>query len=349
MKKERQMNASKHVRSLLTAPSLHASDRGSVTALTAAAFPLLSRLSVKRVLLAPGAMREPHWHANANELTYCVRGELLVTIVDNKDVVSTFTLAPGQMFFAPSGSLHGFENLGDAQAELIVAFSHESPSDFSLQATFGSQSDAVLGNTFGLPAAAFAGIERDTSAPYILPGIPHPVPETARFADPHRFDLGAQHPPVDFPYGTARVARAQVWPALDRIAMYRIDVGDAGMREVHWHPETAEMGYVARGKARMTILDPDGTTDTYLLGPGDVYFVPRAYPHQIEVLGGDIQFLIFFDQPTPGDIGLKLVGSALSRPVLAATFGIGVDALPAFPPISDDPLIVARVNPTDPV
>ena len=33
------------------------------------------------------------------------------------------------------------------------------------------------------------------------------------------------------------------------------------------------------------VLDPDDTLDAYLLNPGDVYFVPRAFPHHIEVLG----------------------------------------------------------------
>ena len=79
-----------------------------------------------------------------------------------------------------------------------------------------------------------------------------------------------------------------------------------GMREPRWHPVTAEMGYVARGHARMRVLDPDGALDEYVLSPGDAYFVPRAYPHHIEDIGdGDINFLIFFDQPTPGDVGYR--------------------------------------------
>ena len=31
--------------------------------------PVLKNLSIKRLVLNPGAMRTPHWHANANELT----------------------------------------------------------------------------------------------------------------------------------------------------------------------------------------------------------------------------------------------------------------------------------------
>lgn len=100
----------------------------------------------------------------------------------------------------------------------------------------------------------------------------------------------------------------------------------------------------------MSILDPDGTVDTYLLGPGDVYFVPRAHPHQIEVVGDEeIHFLVFFDQPTPGDIGYRASGSVFSREVLAASFGIPVDQLPELPFTPIDPLIVGKVNPIDPV
>ncbi len=47
----------------------------------------------------------------------------------------------------------------------------------------------------------------------------------------------------------------------------------------------------------MTILSPDGVNslDTYKLKPGDVYFVPRAYPHHIENIGQtEVIILVFF-------------------------------------------------------
>ena len=70
----------------------------------------------------------------------------------------------------------------------------------------------------------------------------------------------------------------------------------------------------------MTVMDPDGTLDTWYMNQGDVYFVPRAYPHHIEVVDApDLHFAIFFDQPTPGDIGYRASASAYSREVLAAT------------------------------
>ena len=38
----------------------------------------------------------------------------------------------------------------------------------------------------------------------------------------------------------------------------------------------------------MTVLDPDGSLDTYELEPGNAYFIPRAYPHHIEIVGNQV-------------------------------------------------------------
>jgi oxalate decarboxylase len=210
--------------------------------------------------------------------------------------------------------------------------------------------DAVLGNTYGLSSAAFAPVRRSTRAAYIVERRgPAAVPAVAAFNNPHKFDVEAQNALLSTPAGSALFARDQFWPALKTISMYSLRITDQGMREPHWHPETAEMGYVHRGHARMTVLDPDGSTDTYDLAPGDVYFVPPAYPHHIEQRGdGPIHFLIFFDQPFPQDIGYRATASAFSPQVLAATLGVDPQFLPPLPFTPADPLIVSRVNPPDP-
>jgi len=342
---------SRHVRSLHDAEVQHESELGSIRRLTKETFPILERISIKRLVIEPGAIREPHWHANADELTYCLQGDLVVSVLDNADVFGSFTVGAGEMFHIWSGSLHHIENVGDTAAELLVVFSHESPVDFSLHASFGAMSDAVLGNAYGLPAADLAKLTRDTGSPDLVKGVGDPVvPAAAGFPDPHKFAVEAVQPTLDYPFGNAKLARVQVWPELRHLSMYSLRIGTDGMREPHWHPETAELGYVQRGRARMSILDPDGSVDTYYLEPGDAYFVPRAYPHQIEVVGDEeIHFCIFFDQPTPGDIGYRASASAFSRRVLASTFGVAEAELPQFPFTPVDPLIVSRENPLDPV
>ena len=154
---------SSHTLSLLDGEIVEESALGSMRRVTADNLPILKGLSIKRVLLNPGTMRTPHWHANANELTYCVSGTALVSILDDGSKFSTFIVTAGQMFHAASGSLHHIENIGADVAEFIIAFRNERPEDFGLGATFGAFSDAVLGNTYDLPASDFAKIHRSTA------------------------------------------------------------------------------------------------------------------------------------------------------------------------------------------
>lgn len=343
------LTRSVHTASLIDGEIVEENELGSMRRITADNLPILNRLSIKRVLLNPGSMRTPHWHANANELTYCVQGTALVSVLDNHNQFTSFIVTAGQMFHAASGSLHHIENIGEEVAEFIIAFRHERPEDFGLGATFGAFTDAVLGNTYDLPAADFSKIRRDTTDHKLAARVGEPdIPASAYFEDPHKFDIEAQAPGLNYVSGNARFARDQFWPALKDISMYSLRVAESGMREPHWHPVTAEMGYVQQGDARMTIMNPDGTLDTWNLTTGDMYFIPRAYPHHIENIGTqDWHFLIFFDQPFPADIGYRASASAYSREVLAAAFDTHIDDLPNFPFTPIDPLIVDRKNPVD--
>jgi len=351
------MPASTHLTSLLRKSSAFTNDFGTITGVDAADLPLLKRLSLRRLLLAPRGVREPHWHANAHELGYCLRGQHLVTIAGSHSARNSFTIAPGQMFFVPSGALHHIENTGEEEGEIILAFSSEHVEDFGLSGTFGAFTDAVLGNTTGLPAAAFASLKRSTQDTWIgSRAQPAKIEEQERHINPYKYDLEAAQPPVASVGGSAHTAQVQSWPILQDISMFSLRITDKGMREVHWHPETAEMGYVTGGRGRMTILSPGGAVDTpggsidtYEMKPGDMYFIPRAYPHHIEnIADADLSILIFFDQNTPADIGGKSLVSAFSPEVLAATFKTDAASIPRFTFTAQDPLIVPRVNPVDP-
>ena len=327
------------------------SEMGSVTQLDAGSLPILRGLSMKRVVLEAGAIREPQWNVNANQIAYCISGTVLVSTLGNADSFSSFVVGPGQMYHVESGAIyHHIENVGDSRAELIVVLRNERPQHFSLHASFNAMTDAVLGNTYDLQASAFAAFNRSPGSQIGRREGPADIPSNAGLPNARLFDVEGQHAPLSCAYGQARLARQQFWAALDDLSMYSLQVKENGMREPHWHPVTAEMVYVARGHARMRVLDPDGTLDEYILKPGDAYFVPRAYPHHIEVIGGDdINFLIFFDQPTPGDVGYRATASAFSREALAASFGLRERDLPQFPFTPIDPLIVGRLNPVDPV
>lgn len=340
---------SPHVASLASAPPVFESELGNVTQLTAASFPILSRMSLKRIVLEPGAMREPQWNVNANQLAYVTAGRVLVSMLGNADAFSTFVVEAGQMYHVESGAVYHVENVGEGRAEIIAALRSDDPQHFSLTSSLNAMTDAVLANTYDLPAASFAAFARPDAAQLLRREGPARIPETAGLPNAHLFDADGQIAPLASKAGFAKLARRQYWAALSDLSMYHLHVTGAGMREPHWHPRTAELGYVWKGRGRMRVLAPDGTLDEYELEPGQAYFIPRAYPHHIEALGDEgLHFLIFFDRAMPGDIGYRATASAFSREVLAASFGVPERDLPVFPFTPIDPLLVDRRNPRDP-
>jgi oxalate decarboxylase len=101
----------RHVTSLTSGTVVEESELGSITRVTADDLPILAGMSIKRIVLNPGAMRTPHWHANANELTYCVSGTSLVSVIDTYSKFASFTVSAGELFHIDSGSLHHIDDL----------------------------------------------------------------------------------------------------------------------------------------------------------------------------------------------------------------------------------------------
>lgn len=324
---------------------------GSRAAVTRGTFPILEGMSLYRLSIAEGCFREPHWHPNADELGYVTKGEALVTVFSSGNRHDVFRVREGDMYLAPSGSFHAIENVGRGNAEIVAVFSHESPEDFGLSGSVGCMSRDVMANTWGVPPSALGAITRE--AKDVLFGKtdgPAEIPAIADYANPLKYPLESMPPLIAAAGGTAKLARGDLWPALRTQSMFSLRMGRASMREPHWHPETAELGYVLAGRARMTVRLPGQgpkTVETYDLAPGDVYFIPKAYPHHIENLaatGGnaesELHFLIFFDKSVGNDIGYTGGISAFPRRIVAPTLGTTVSALPAYPDVAEDRMIV---------
>jgi oxalate decarboxylase len=342
-------STSLHVATLDAGESLFDGDEGRVRQLTAASFPILERMSITRIVLQPGTLREPQWNVNANQIAYVTTGTVLVSILGSADAFSSFVVAAGQMYHVESGAIYHVENVGEGVAEVIAVLRTDAPQHFSFAASVAAMTDNVLGNTYDLPGSAFEVLPRGAAHEIVRREGPARIPDSAGLPNARLFDAEGQVAPLSYEYGWAKLARKQYWAALEDLSMYHLHIGGTGMREPHWHPVTAELGYVWKGRGRMRVLAPDGTLDEYELEPGNVYFIPRAYPHHIEALTDEgVHFLIFFDRPTPGDIGYRATATAFSREVLAAAFGVREAELPALPDTPVDPLLVRRGNPRDP-
>jgi oxalate decarboxylase len=125
-------------------------------------------------------------------------------------------------------------------------------------------------------------------------------------ANPHRISLGMIEPVVGAAGELARIVSAEQFSILEKLSLRSLLLKAAGMQAPHWHPNCAEIGYVLRGRAQLSVLRPSNKVDQFEVGAGDIYFVPVAFLHCLEnVSAGETQLLTGFGHEEPQDILLQ--------------------------------------------
>jgi quercetin dioxygenase-like cupin family protein len=92
-----------------------------------ASFPILRGVAAFTLQLDPRAIRQPHLHTNANELSYIVAGHAQVGLIGPGGEKHLFDLAPGEVAFQPAGWPHWLENIADEPMFALFMYSHEQP------------------------------------------------------------------------------------------------------------------------------------------------------------------------------------------------------------------------------
>ncbi|MEQ9690593.1 MAG: cupin domain-containing protein [Bauldia litoralis] len=182
-----------------------------------------------------------------------------------------------------------------------------------------------------------------------------PAPPTLAGKDlpSFRYPLGDQ-PRQPFDGGWSKQANADQFAVSEQVAGVLMQLDPGALRELHWHANAAEWGYVIDGHCRTTIVDPSSRSQAADFGPGDVWYFPRGYGHSIQGIGDKpCLFLLAFDNGYFSEFGTFSISDwmATTPPeVLARNFGLPQSAFAAFPkgevymatgpvppPLSDDP------------
>lgn len=136
-------------------------------------FPILKgqQASVVFVTLQPGGIREPHWHPSAWEINVVTSGVATWTLLDPLGHDETFDAHPGDVIFAPQGSLHYFENKGHEDLKLVIVFNastQEGKDDIGIGASVSKLPPRVLSAVFGVPAETFSSFKKIDKSVTIL-------------------------------------------------------------------------------------------------------------------------------------------------------------------------------------
>lgn len=95
-------------------------------------FPISKTVAAAHALIQPGALREMHWHPNADEWSFFIRGRARVTIFASEGQARTFDYVPGDVMIVPRNMGHFIENIGDEPVEMLEIFRADEFRDFSL-------------------------------------------------------------------------------------------------------------------------------------------------------------------------------------------------------------------------
>jgi oxalate decarboxylase len=307
-------------------------------------FPILRGMATYSLSLKKGGVREPHWHPNAAELSYCLFGKALMTIFGHGDTHNTFTLERDEIAFVPQGFLHHIENISDEQTKFIVTFNHEKPEDIGISGSTGSIPNAALDYTFKVKSEFFAKFKKQKHDILIGERSSIAKPEFPNIPNTYKFNL-KEAPQIQSKIqsggGTVILANAYSFPILNGLSCYSLVLKKGGIREPHWHPNAAELDYVIKGRARMTIFSPGGDIDTFEVGPDQLVFIPTAYFHYIENIGDEeLHFAVFFSHEKPQDIGISGAFGSYSNEVLGAVFNINPKIFESLPKYQEDLLVV---------
>lgn len=316
---------------------------GNRTDARLAQFPALSGMALSVLKIAPNGIREPHWHPNANELSYCIAGRGLVTVFNNHAVHDTFIIEAGDLSFIPQGSIHAIENIGNEPLELVICFNHESPEDFELSTAVSAVPDAILGTTFGLNSDFFAKLNHTKESVFIGTRLPSPTTNDLKLSKRLSFALEKLQPQLETHGGWVKKCYIDLFPAIEGLTAYSLNLQSGGVREPHWHPNAHELNYLIKGKARISLHLPNGEIETFDMNSGDLSFLPKGYPHYIETIGQDeAKFIVFFSHVQPADIGFSGALGAYSNETLAAVLGTSPQEFEQLPKYQEDLLIVPR-------
>jgi oxalate decarboxylase len=313
---------------------------GSAKEATIKQLPISTGLAGVSMRLNPGGLRELHWHANAAEWAFVIKGRVRGTVIGPDSLTETNDFEPGDVWYFPRGHGHAVQNLSREEAHFILVFDNGAFSEygtFSITDWLGHTPPSVLAQGLGLPPAEFARFPRDEL--YIVQGRvppeqPEPNHQKLLKTSPltHRYPLMAQQPHARFTGSEERRVSAKEFPISKTITGVILDLKPGALRELHWHPHANEWFYFISGKARIGLFGSHGRYRIEEFQTGDAGYIPQGFGHYIENHGDTTaRILITFDKGEYEEISLSAWLAANPVSLIADNFKVP-DALAARMP-----------------
>ncbi len=105
---------------------------GQVRIVDSSNFPAAATIAAALVEIEPGALRDLHWHPNADEWQYYIGGKGRMTVFASSGIARTFDYQSGDVGYVPFAMGHYVENTGDETLWFLEMFRRDHFADVSL-------------------------------------------------------------------------------------------------------------------------------------------------------------------------------------------------------------------------
>lgn len=119
------------------------------------------------VTVKPGAMRELHWHPNADEWQYYIKGEARMTVFNTGPAAMTADFRPGDIGYVKKSLGHYVENTGKADLVFMEIFKTDRYEEVSLSDWLAHAPPEMVAATLNIDPAIIAQFPKN--APGVMP------------------------------------------------------------------------------------------------------------------------------------------------------------------------------------
>jgi oxalate decarboxylase len=124
-------------------------------------FTVSKTIAAARLDIEPGAMRELHWHPNADEWQYYLSGQGRMTVFASGGKARTFDYQAGDVGYVPFAMGHYIENTGDEPLVVLEMFRSDHFADVSLSQWMGVLPPELVKAHLNLADDVIAKLPRD--------------------------------------------------------------------------------------------------------------------------------------------------------------------------------------------
>jgi oxalate decarboxylase len=154
--------------SLTSAPFASQTKGGTLQIADSGTFKISTTIAAVFQTIRPGAMRQMHWHPNADEWQYYIKGKARMGVFNTGPNANTMDFNPGDIGYVPRNYGHYVENVGDTDMQFFAVFRTANFQEISLSDWLKHSPPEMVAEHLNIDPRVIAGWPEANAA--VVPG-----------------------------------------------------------------------------------------------------------------------------------------------------------------------------------